>query len=95
MAGRRSRRLARKAGETVAVRAELLQPQAACLRTLQQRMACVRLAPNRFKELLPSVKDSKEPVATITGCIMENRTFGAVAKEIEAGRYDPWIEPHK
>jgi hypothetical protein len=54
-----------------------------------------RLNPNHFKQLFPSVEDSKEPVETMTGCIVEHRTFGAIAKEIEAGRYDPWTEPRK
>ena len=49
MASRGTRRLARKAGEAVAVRAERLQQQAACLRKLQQRMGCIRLAPDRFR----------------------------------------------
>jgi len=31
-------------------------------------------------------------VATMAGCIMESRTFGSVAKEIESGRFDYWID---
>ena len=51
-----------------------------------------RLDPKRFTELMMSVKDSKERVQTMAGCIMGARTFGAVAKEIESGRYDSWVD---
>ena len=54
-----------------------------------------KLDPKRFKEILPSVKDSKEQVITMEGCIQDHRTFGAIAKRIDSGAYDLWIEPRK
>jgi len=51
-----------------------------------------KLDPKHFAELMSSVKDSKERVATMAGCIMETRTLGAVAREIESGQFDHAID---
>jgi len=48
--------------------------------------------PDRFKELMLSIWDSKEPLRTMSGCIIETRALGAVAVELESGDYDSWIE---
>lgn len=54
-----------------------------------------RLDPKRFKAVLLSVKDSKEQVITMKGCILVRQTLGSIAKRIDSGAYDPWIEPRK
>jgi hypothetical protein len=51
-----------------------------------------KLDPKRFKQLLGSVKNSNKPIVTMAGCIVDRQTFGAVAREIESGHYDLWIE---
>lgn len=50
-----------------------------------------KLDEKRFTELLHSLDGSKEPVITMRGCIMEKQTMGDVAKEIESGSFDFWI----
>ena len=54
-----------------------------------------KLDPNRFKKLMVPIRDSKEPVRTMSGCIADKRTLGEVVKEIDSGEYDPWVEPRK
>ena len=45
------------------------------------------LNPARFKELAQPLRDSKETVNTMTGCILSREAFGAVIKQIESGRF--------
>src|SRR6201987_2012608 len=46
-----------------------------------------RLDPARFSELIRPLRDSKETVTTMTGCILSREAFGDVIKQIESG----WI----
>jgi len=46
-----------------------------------------KLNPQRFKELAQSLRSSKEPVETMRGCIIFHEPFGAVIKQIDAGKY--------
>jgi hypothetical protein len=46
-----------------------------------------RLDPTRFKELVRPLRDSKETVTTMSGCIMSREAFGNVIKQIESGRF--------
>ena len=46
-----------------------------------------RLDPTRFKELVPPLRDSKETVTTMSGCIMSREAFGNVIKQTESGRF--------
>jgi hypothetical protein len=46
-----------------------------------------KLNPQRFKELTQSLHSSKEPVETMQGCIVFHELFGAVIKQIDAGKY--------
>jgi len=48
------------------------------------------LAPDRFKALKKSLKDSSIRVTTMSGCIVEEKTLFSVAKDIEIGNYDHW-----
>jgi len=48
------------------------------------------LAPVRFEELKKSLKDSSTRVTTMSGCIVEAKTFSSVAEDIENGSYDYW-----
>src|SRR5580692_602495 len=43
-----------------------------------------RLDPTRFKELVRPLRDSKETVITMSGCIMSHETLGDVIKQIES-----------
>jgi hypothetical protein len=45
------------------------------------------LKPERFQALAASVRDSKEKVVTMHGCIMDRETFAAIIKQIDAGQY--------
>jgi hypothetical protein len=45
------------------------------------------LNPTRFKELVASLRDSKEAVTTMSGCILSREAFGDVIKQIESGRF--------
>jgi hypothetical protein len=45
------------------------------------------LNPDRFKELLRNLRESKTEVVTQSGCIEYNEPLGAVLKHIEAGEY--------
>jgi MgtE intracellular N domain len=46
-----------------------------------------RLDPKRFRELMRLLRDSKETVTTLTGCILSREAFGDVIKQIESGRF--------
>jgi hypothetical protein len=47
-----------------------------------------RLDPARFTELAAaSLRDSKETVTTMSGCILSRETFGDIIKQIESGRF--------
>ncbi len=46
-----------------------------------------RLDPTRFKELVQPLRDSKETVTTMRGCIMSHEAFRDVIKQIESGRF--------
>jgi hypothetical protein len=46
-----------------------------------------RLDPPRFSELVQSLRDSKETVTTMSGCILSREAFGDVIKQIESGRF--------
>jgi hypothetical protein len=46
-----------------------------------------RLDPTRFKELVRPLRDSKETVITMSGCIMSHETLGDVIKQIESGKF--------
>jgi hypothetical protein len=46
-----------------------------------------RLDPTRFRELIRPLRDSKETVTTMTGCILSLEAFGDVIKQIESGRF--------
>ena len=46
-----------------------------------------RLDPTRFKELVRPVRDSKETVIAMSGCIMSHETLGDVIKQIESGKF--------
>ena len=46
-----------------------------------------KLDPTRFKELVQPLRDSKETLNTMTGCILSREAFGAVIKQIESGRF--------
>ena len=48
------------------------------------------LSPERFRVLAEPMRNSKEQVATMHGCIVSRESFGAVVKQIESGRY-----PHR
>ena len=45
------------------------------------------LSPERWKELLSKLRDSKDQVATESGCIVDHEPLGTVLKRIEAGDY--------
>jgi hypothetical protein len=46
-----------------------------------------RLNPTRFKELARPLRDSKESVATMKGCIISDEPFTYILKQIESGKY--------
>jgi hypothetical protein len=46
-----------------------------------------RLDPTRFKELVQPLRDSKESVTTMSGCILSREPFGDIIKQIESGRF--------
>jgi hypothetical protein len=46
-----------------------------------------KLNPQRFKDLAQSLRNSKEQVATMHGCIIGQETLGAIIKQIESGKY--------
>jgi hypothetical protein len=46
-----------------------------------------RLDPKRFRELMRPLRDSKETVTILTGCILSREAFGDVIKQIESGRF--------
>jgi hypothetical protein len=46
-----------------------------------------RLDPTRFAELVQPLRDSKETVTTMSGCVMSGQAFGDVIKQIESGRF--------
>ena len=45
----------------------------------------------RFNELFRSLRGSQEQVETEKGCIVERRSLADVVKEINSGRFDPWL----
>jgi len=49
----------------------------------------------RFKALLQSSHSSKEKVHTMEGCIVEDRAFIEVAKTIDSGSYDTWLNSNR
>jgi hypothetical protein len=46
-----------------------------------------KLDPKRFEELVQPLRDSKETVTTMSGCVMSSQAFGNVIKQIESGRF--------
>ncbi len=46
-----------------------------------------RLNPTRFKELVQPLRNSKETVTTMSGCIMSRAALGDIIKQIESGRF--------
>jgi hypothetical protein len=46
-----------------------------------------KLDPARFGELAQPLRDSKETVTTMSGCILSREAFGDVIKQIESGRF--------
>jgi hypothetical protein len=58
-------------------------------------VAIRQLDAKSFKDLLPSLNNSKETVKTMWGCIVEDRPLAQVAKDINSGRYDPWLKHHR
>ena len=46
-----------------------------------------RLDPTRFKELVQPLRNSKETVTTMSGCIMSHEALGDIIKQIESGRF--------
>jgi hypothetical protein len=46
-----------------------------------------RLDPARFKELVQPLRDSKDTVTTMSGCILSREAFGDIIKQIESGRF--------
>ena len=46
-----------------------------------------RLDLSRFAELVQPLRDSKETVTTMSGCVMSGETVGNVIKQIESGRF--------
>jgi hypothetical protein len=46
-----------------------------------------RLNPTHFKELARPLRDSKESVATMKGCIISDEPFTYILKQIESGKY--------
>ena len=45
------------------------------------------LNPTRFSELVQPLRDSKETVTTMSGCILSREAFGDIIKQIESGRF--------
>ena len=45
------------------------------------------LNPTRFQELAAPLRDSKETVTTLSGCILSREAFGDIIKQIESGRF--------
>jgi hypothetical protein len=45
------------------------------------------LNPTRFTELIQPLRDSKETVTTMSGCILSREAFGDIIKQIESGRF--------
>jgi len=41
----------------------------------------------RFKELARPLRDSKERVATMKGCIISHEPFASILQRIESGKY--------
>lgn len=54
-----------------------------------------QLDETRFKELLQSLDGSQETVFTMQDCIMEKHRLTDIAKAIDAGSYDSWLEPRR
>jgi hypothetical protein len=46
-----------------------------------------KLNPTRFKELARPLRDSKESVTTMKGCIISDEPFAFILKQIESGKY--------
>jgi len=46
-----------------------------------------KLNPTRFKELAGPLRDSKERVTTMKGCIILNEPFASILKKIESDKY--------
>ncbi len=46
-----------------------------------------KLNPTRFKELARPLRDSKESVTTMKGCIISHEPFADILKQIESGEY--------
>jgi hypothetical protein len=46
-----------------------------------------RLSPQRFRTLAQPLRNSKEEVATMHGCLMSHEPLGAIINQIESGRY--------
>jgi hypothetical protein len=47
---------------------------------------------NRFNELLRSLQDSEQKVMTMQGCILQKQKLADVAKSIDAGSYDGYLQ---
>ena len=46
-----------------------------------------KLNPTRFNELARPLRDSKESVSTMKGCIVSHESFAFILKQIESGKY--------
>jgi hypothetical protein len=46
-----------------------------------------KLNSDRFKELSQSLRDSKDEVTTLHGCIVSHEPLGALVRQIEGGKY--------
>jgi len=46
-----------------------------------------KLNPTRFKELASAVRDSKERVTTVSGCIIWHEPVARILQQIESGKY--------
>ena len=50
------------------------------------------LNPTIFKEIYHSVVTSNDRVTTMQGCIIWHAALKNVAREIDEGKYDPWLK---
>jgi hypothetical protein len=46
-----------------------------------------KLNPTRFEELVRPLRDSKESVSTMEGCMISDEPFTFILKQIESGKY--------
>jgi hypothetical protein len=46
-----------------------------------------KLSPTRFKEILSSVRMSKEEIVTQNGCLVSHEHLGTIVQQIQSGQY--------